>query len=217
MWVLALDTATADLVTGLVNATTGEVFDEVIHDTRSHNELLVPTIQLLLKRAELTFDDLSAIAVGCGPGPFTGLRVGMATASALGQALGLPVHGVVTHDAVAALIDEPSSLIVTDARRREVYWARYTNGSRVSGPDVIAPAQLAVDPVDVMSVPDHIRDSVSVDAGTVTYRAPSALGLVSAADLESEPGPLVPHYLRRPDAKEPAPKPKSPAIPEVEL
>ncbi|MHA2788117.1 tRNA (adenosine(37)-N6)-threonylcarbamoyltransferase complex dimerization subunit type 1 TsaB [Corynebacterium sp. S7] len=218
MWVLALDTATPDLVTGLVNTETGQSIDEVVPETRNHNAILVPTVQKLLERGGLTFAALGAIVVGSGPGPFTGLRVGMSTASAFGQALGIPVHGVVTHDAVASLIDEPRVLVVTDARRREVYWAAYNQGERVAGPDVIAPASLTLDhDVDAISVPDHLRDALAVKAEKVSYVAPTAAALVTVADLEAAPEPLVPHYLRRPDAKVPAQKPKSPAIPEVQL
>ncbi|MCZ9293894.1 tRNA (adenosine(37)-N6)-threonylcarbamoyltransferase complex dimerization subunit type 1 TsaB [Corynebacterium meitnerae] len=223
MIVLALDTATTDLVAGIVDAQTGDTLAEAVTPTRSHNELLVPTVMELLESARLAFTDIEAIVVGCGPGPFTGLRVGMATASAFGQALGVPVHGVCTHDAVALLM-RGSSLILTDARRREVYWARYSDGERVAGPDVIAPGQLEVTPVDVVSVPENLRDKLPEElvsaAGTVTYEAPRAAALVAAAraavgDLSAPGEPLVPLYLRRPDAKEPAPKPLSPAIPRV--
>lgn len=230
MIVLAIDTATTDLVAGLVQVRDGQpqetaTLAQRVVATRSHNELLVPTVMELLAEAGLGFSDLGAVVVGCGPGPFTGLRVGMATASAFGQALGIPVHGVCTHDAVAALIDadspagSASALVVTDARRREVYWAHYRGSERIAGPDVVAPAALSVDgAVDVLSVPDNLSEqltSIGERAGTVTYVAPLPAGLVAVADLSAAPEPLVPLYLRRPDAKEPAPKPKSPAIPDV--
>lgn len=226
MRVLALDTATTELVAGVatVDATvsaTGsggvDVIAEKVVSTRAHNELLVPTIQELLAGAGLAFSDLESIVVGCGPGPFTGLRVGMATASALGQALGIPVYGVVTHDAVAHGVDAQSALIVTDARRREVYWARYEAGARVAGPDVVKPAELACPPVAVCSVPEQLAAQLSVEAGEVTYQAPHTAGLVAAADFSAPPSPLVPHYLRRPDAVPPKQKPKSPALPDVDL
>lgn len=218
MWVLALDTATPDLICGVVHTETGDSFNKVVEETRNHNAILIPTIQELLGEASLNFADLGAIVVGSGPGPFTGLRVGMATASALGQALGIPVHGVVTHDSVASLIDDSRVLVVTDARRREVYWAYYEHGERVRGPEVTAPADLELGhEVDFLSVPAHLRDALTVQAARIDSIAPSAAGLVAVADLDADPAPLVPHYLRRPDAKVPAPKPKSPAIPEVEL
>ena len=90
-------------------------------------------------------EDLEAIVVGCGPGPFTGLRVGMATAAAYGHALGLPVHGVCSLDAIG-IVAGGNLLVVTDARRREVYWARYRDGVRVEGPAVAAPGRCASAP-----------------------------------------------------------------------
>ncbi|WKD56920.1 tRNA threonylcarbamoyladenosine biosynthesis protein TsaB [Corynebacterium capitovis DSM 44611] len=216
MIALALDTATTDLVAGVVDV--GEegavTLAESVTPTRSHNELLVPAVSRILGEANVAFPDLDAIVVGCGPGPFTGLRVGMATASAFGQALGLPVHGVATHDAVASLVDARRTLVITDARRREVYWARYESGRRVAGPDVCAPALLAAQgPVDLVSVPEHLVDDVPAEAQRITYVAPRAAGLVAVADFSSEPGPLVPLYLRRPDAVEPKLGPPSPALP----
>lgn len=218
MRVLALDTATTELVAGLANVSGGvDVIAEKIISTRAHNELLVPTIAELLEGAGLAFSDLEAIVVGCGPGPFTGLRVGMATAQALGQALGIPVYGVVTHDAVAKGVDAESALIVTDARRREVYWARYENGQRVAGPDVVKPAELDIAPVVFCSVPEQLAAQLSVDADEVTYLPPRTAGLVAAADFSAPPAPLVPHYLRRPDAVPPKQKPRSPALPDIDL
>jgi len=215
---LALDTATSDLIAGLVDTASGRTLAESVVRTRAHNEELVPTVTRLLDDTGLSFPALDAVVVGCGPGPFTGLRVGMATASALGQALGVPVHGVVTHDAVAQLIDAPTALVVTDARRREVYWARYESGRRVAGPGVSAPGELPVaGAMDVISVPEHLAASVTVTSREVTYVAPRPAGLVAAADLEAEPAPLTPHYLRRPDAVPPAAKPKSAAIPDIDL
>lgn len=84
MRVLAIDTSTTDLVTGLVDTGSGTVIDRVVVHTRAHNEQLMPTVEALLAEASVTYTDLDAVVVGCGPGPFTGLRVGMATASALG-------------------------------------------------------------------------------------------------------------------------------------
>ena len=210
MLVLALDTATTDLVAGVVD---GErVVAETRVATRAHNERLMPEITRLLAEADVEFADVGAIVVGCGPGPFTGLRVGMSTASALGQALGIPVHGVCTHDAVAAEL-EGHALVVTDARRREVYWARYADGERVAGPDVCKPADLASPAVDVISVPEALAGQLPIDAPSVTYHPPTPAGLVAAADLDADPEPLVPLYLRRPDAVPPKQAPKSPALP----
>lgn len=221
MLVLALDTATADLVVGLAEAQGSEVrvLAESVEATRAHNERLVPTVETTLAEAGRTFADIEAVVVGCGPGPFTGLRVGMSSASAFAQALGVPVHGVVTHDAAAELIDAPSALVVTDARRREVYWAHYVAGQRVAGPAVCAPGAIAVgaDEVDVLSVPKHLASQIEIPARETAYVVPRTAGLVRVADLHAEPAPLTPHYLRRPDAVEPKAVPRSPAIPDVHL
>lgn len=212
MPILAIDTATTDLVAGVVEGTGARTLAGACVPTRAHNETLVPEITRLLGEAGIGFADLEAVVVGCGPGPFTGLRVGMATASALGQALGVPVHSVCTHDAVAAGLGG-DALVVTDARRREVYWARYSGGARVDGPDVCKPADLASPPVAVLSVPPGLAEQVAVEAREVTYAAPTPAGLVAAADFSAASGPLVPLYLRRPDAVPPKQAPKSPALP----
>lgn len=205
-FVLAIDTATAELVVGV--AKRGEdgavtVLAESAQATRAHNELLVPTVEATLQEAGVTFADLDAVVVGCGPGPFTGLRVGMASASAFAQALKIPVYGVVTHDATGLTVDTPSCLVVTDARRREVYWAHYERGHRVAGPGVCAPSAVPVDSVDVLSCPEQLRDQLTVTASEVTYLGPRTAGLIAAADSDAPPAPLVPLYLRRPDAVPP--------------
>ena len=184
--VLAIDTATPAVTAGVVKLEGVEVLAErVTVDARAHAERLTPNVLGALADAGLTVTDLNAVVVGCGPGPFTGLRVGMATAAAYGHALGIPVHGVCSLDAIG--IDTTGdALVVTDARRREVYWARYRDGFRIDGPAVSAPA-------DVPGAADAF-------ARPPVY--PSASGLVRAvADWAVEPAPLIPLYLRRPDAK----------------
>ncbi|WP_020108755.1 tRNA (adenosine(37)-N6)-threonylcarbamoyltransferase complex dimerization subunit type 1 TsaB [Nocardia sp. 348MFTsu5.1] len=215
MLVLAIDTATPEVVTGIVEVTAeiGEAptvraqRSEVT--TRGHAEILTTRILECLDEAGLARSDLDAVVVGQGPGPFTGLRVGLATGAAFGDALGLPVHGVCSLDAIAAqATDVASLLVVTDARRREVYWARYAQGVRTHGPDVVAPAELGAGLVG-----ESIDASVGSPSHTslfeypvLTPTAPTAVGLVSVAlpDLLSgvAPKPLIPLYLRRPDAVE---------------
>ena len=220
MKVLALDTATTDLVTGIVDTDTGESIDRVISGTRAHNEQLIPTIEELLAAASLTYADLSAIVVGTGPGPFTGLRVGMATASALGVALHLPVHGVCTLDAIAHG-RTGEWLVAIDARRKEVYWATYADGKRLSGPNVSKPETLELGTAGVSGAdttrlvfPESIAPRLSEDIAGLPreWATPRAAGLVACADLSTEPAPLVPLYLRRPDAVEPRAKPRSAAL-----
>lgn len=184
--ILAIDTATPAVTAGVVRLDGVQVLAErVTVDARAHAEQLTPNVLGALADAGLTVNDLNAVVVGCGPGPFTGLRVGMATAAAYGHALGIPVHGVCSLDAIG--VDTTGdALVVTDARRREVYWARYRDGGRVDGPAVNAPAD----------VPG------AAEALALPPVYPSVAGLVRAvADWTAGPEPLVPLYLRRPDAK----------------
>jgi tRNA threonylcarbamoyl adenosine modification protein YeaZ len=184
--ILAIDTATPAVTAGVVRLDGIQVLAErVTVDARAHAEQLTPNVLGALGDAGLTVKDLDAVVVGCGPGPFTGLRVGMATAAAYGHALAIPVHGVCSLDAIGVGTSD-DALVVTDARRREVYWARYRDGVRVEGPAVNAPA-------DVPGADEAL-------ALPPVY--PSVAGLVRAvADWTVAPAPLIPLYLRRPDAK----------------
>src|SRR2546430_10011856 len=107
-------------------------------DGRRHGELLAPMIAQVLADAGASRADLTAVAVGVGPGPYTGLRVGVVTARVLGAVLGIPVHGVCSLDVIAAAGPRGREfLVATDARRKEVYWARYdAAGVRLEGPAV---------------------------------------------------------------------------------
>lgn len=217
MLVLSIDTATTDLVTGVVDTESGAVSERIITDTRAHNEQLIPTIQCLLEEKGMGFADLDAIVVGCGPGPFTGLRVGMATASALGDALGIPVHGVCSHDAIAAEYGADKRILVaTDARRKEIYWATYAEGARVEGPGVVKPGEIAVE-VEAVVIPDNLVGKLpeALQALPHVVANPRPAGLVAVADLSATPAPLTPLYLRRPDAVPPKPKPRSAALPDI--
>jgi tRNA threonylcarbamoyl adenosine modification protein YeaZ len=199
--ILAIDTATAAVTAGIVRRDGGgiEVLAErVTVDARAHAERLTPNVVAALADAGLSVEDLNAVVVGCGPGPFTGLRVGMATAAAYGHALGIPVRGVCSLDAIG--IDTAGEvLVITDARRREVYWARYHQGVRVDGPAVNAPVDVPADAQAVAGSPEHVA-LFELPRQPAIY--PTASGLVrSVADWTAEPAPLVPLYLRRPDAK----------------
>jgi tRNA threonylcarbamoyl adenosine modification protein YeaZ len=199
--VLAIDTATPAVTAGIVRVgETVEVLAEVVTlDARAHAECLTPNVLAALTDCGLTMADLTGVVVGCGPGPFTGLRVGMATAAAYGHALDVPVHGVCSLDAIGGLTDG-DVLVVTDARRREVYWARYRDGIRVDGPDVSAATDVPVGPAQaVAGSPEH---ATLFDLPRVAATYPTSAGLVAAvADWDGQPEPLVPMYLRRPDAK----------------
>jgi tRNA threonylcarbamoyl adenosine modification protein YeaZ len=217
--VLAIDTATPAVTAGVVRlaAAGPEVLAaRVTVDARAHGELLTPHITAALAQAELGLDQLDAIVCGTGPGPFTGLRVGMVTAASLGDALGVPVHGVCTLDAIAAEAPATESLlVVTDARRREVYWAHYRHGRRTAGPDVVAPADLP-DVGATAAAGQGARIYADVIGLPVIEPAyPSPAGLVAAAQgLDNAPPPFRPLYLRRPDAVEPGARKKVSAHPQ---
>lgn len=201
--VLAIDTATPAVTAAVVRrddigriAVAGQ---RVSVDARAHAELLTPNVLAALAEARLTMADLVAVVVGCGPGPFTGLRVGMATAAAYGHALGVPVYGVCSLDAIGVLTSG-EVLVVTDARRREVYWARYRDGLRVDGPGVSAIADVPVRDADRVAGPPEFAAMFGLPCIEPVYPTPA--GLVAAvSDWTGEPGPLLPLYLRRPDAK----------------
>jgi tRNA threonylcarbamoyl adenosine modification protein YeaZ len=215
--VLALDTATPAVTAGVVELTTTGVSSRsclVAHDPRKHGELLMPGVLAACAEAGIGLSGLDAIVTGTGPGPFTGLRVGMVTAAALGDALDVPVHGVCTHDAIArgaGPVVGGNLLVVTDARRREVYWAAYdTHGMRLSGPHVERPAELAtrIAELGVVAVAGGATDGLALPVREPVSPSPAGLVAVAAAALReaTAPGPLEPLYLRRPDAVEPGPR-----------
>ncbi|MGV0399335.1 tRNA (adenosine(37)-N6)-threonylcarbamoyltransferase complex dimerization subunit type 1 TsaB [Corynebacterium segmentosum] len=227
MHVLAIDTATTALVTGVVDTESGQITQRVLADTRAHNERLMPTILEVMSEAGLELDDLDAIVAGMGPGPFTGLRVGMATAQALADALSIPLHGVCTHDAIAnatlagadAADERDAALVATDARRKEIYWATYHAGQRIAGPDVSKPGELDVRDVAQVVIPEKLAEQLPEELAALprSEAAPTAEGLVAVARLDADPEPFVPLYLRRPDAVPPKKQQLSAAIPEVRL
>jgi tRNA threonylcarbamoyladenosine biosynthesis protein TsaB len=189
-------------------------------DSRRHSELLMPMIAKVLADAGVPRTDLDAVAVGVGPGPYTGLRVGVITARVLGSVLGLSVHGVCSLDIIAASAASAASagpgrefLVATDARRQEVYWARYdATGRRVAGPQVgragsiPGAAELAVAGAGGPLYPEAFGKVIGPaypDAGVLC-------SLVAGSLTAPSPGhpPLLaadPLYLRRPDAREPGP------------
>ena len=199
--ILVLDTATPAVTAAVVMRDNGFTVagQRITLDARAHAETLTPNAVAAVAEAGMTMADLDAVVVGCGPGPFTGLRVGMATAAAYGHALGRPVYGVCSLDAIGVRTTG-EVLVVTDARRREVYWARYRDGVRVEGPDVAAPADVPVGAATaVAGSPEH---AALFALTRIEPAYPMALGLVAAVDdWDAEPAALVPLYLRRPDAK----------------
>jgi tRNA threonylcarbamoyl adenosine modification protein YeaZ len=210
--VLALDTATPASTAALVEVTADGLFgvaESRTVDPRAHGEKLAPEIAAVLAEAGYRPRDLGAIVAGLGPGPFTGLRVGLATAASMGQALGIPTYGVCSLDGLGRAAGPGRVLIATDARRREVYFATYADGERVSGPDVAKPADVVLDGVDRAAGEGALKygDVFGVPVEEhLLYPPGAALVALAAAKIRGEATsePLVPLYLRRPDAVEPA-------------
>ena len=221
MFVLVVDTSTAAVTAGLVDVDAGGV-TVLAHrqtvDGRAHGELLAPSIRAVIAEAGTTPRELRAVVAGLGPGPFTGLRVGLVTAAAMGQALEIPTYGVCSLDALGALTSGVA-LVATDARRKEVYWAVYDKGARVTDPAVDRPAAVAAYLAERGFTPDiavgegaaKYREQLSVNgrplavADEPRFPTPGTFAEQAAdrirARAESEP--LTPLYLRRPDAVEP--------------
>ena len=219
MLVLGLDTSSPAVSAALVEVdedgcTTRA--EHVVVDGRRHGELLASGVRTVLGGAPPTV--LDAVVVGVGPGPFTGLRVGLVTAAALSDALDVPAYGVCSLDGLVAPGGQ-DVVVVTDARRREVYWARYAAGERVEGPEVARPDALAAH-LRTLSPAQRLvgagavlhrevlagGDAVSGDGehGPLHVSVPVLVAAAAARVLARAPSdPLTPLYLRRPDAGEP--------------
>jgi len=168
--VLAIDTSTSRTSVAIIE--NGAVLYSGYRDGATAHG---PSLPALVQEG-LAVSDVDQVVVGMGPGPFTGLRVGIAFAQSFALARDIPVRGVCSLDAIAAQINESDFIITVDARRKEVYWARYTNGVRVGQPAVNFPA-------DVTGAPIH---------------ADLFPNMVSLVDLQGNI--TEPIYLRRPDA-----------------
>lgn len=204
--VLGLDTSTA-VVVGLARSGT-VLTTAVLHDTMAHVEQLIPLVREICREAQVTPAQIDRIVVGLGPGPFTGLRVGVVTAQVLAMALDRPWQGVCSLDVLAAehARADPvgSFLVATDARRHEVYWARYDrHGRRLSGPSVNRPADVPREP----TVGPGVELYPALLAGVPGPRALDPATLAVAGPLLPAAGRL-PLYLRRPDVTQ-AHRPKS--------
>ncbi|MGV1004166.1 MAG: tRNA (adenosine(37)-N6)-threonylcarbamoyltransferase complex dimerization subunit type 1 TsaB [Candidatus Nanopelagicales bacterium] len=233
MLILAFDTATARV--GAAVADGQQVLGEATaYGATRHGELLAPLVAAALAQAGADVGDLTAIGVGTGPGPYTGLRVGLVFAAVMGSARQVPVHGVCTLDVIGAEIAEfpgaPAEFAVaTDARRREVYWARYRGSERIAGPGVATPAAVAAELGAPLGPRAQSPGVPCFGAGAVLHTvlahphfppgqwpeypdlgvlARLVAGLVAAGVA---PDPPLPRYLRRPDAEvNPARKPVLP-------
>jgi tRNA threonylcarbamoyl adenosine modification protein YeaZ len=210
---LAFDTSSAAVTVALADPVSGNILgSSTTVDALRHGELLAPAIAEVLATAGVGVKDLTKIAVGTGPGPFTGLRVGLVTARTMADVLGIEVVGVCSLDILA----KQSSLalpvaVATDARRKEIYWALYdgpaADGSRrrLEGPAVDKPADVAH---VLAGLPVIGRGAVlygevlgvdeAVDVEVVEYPSAEVLatGVVTGTLQVTAPDPL---YLRRPD------------------
>lgn len=209
---LAFDTASPQVTVALLDDAGDVVAERSSEETMRHGEQLAPLIDRVLTEAGATRLDVTAVAVGAGPGPFTGLRVGLVTARTLGFVLDVPVYGVCSLDALAleavdtGAVDTPF-VVATDARRKEVYLATYdADGERLSGPFVERPDAVASSGAVVGEGAVLYPEAFPQRVGPVR---PSA-GWLGRAVVEErvellDPEPL---YLRRPDAEVPGtPKP----------
>ncbi|MGD7733544.1 tRNA (adenosine(37)-N6)-threonylcarbamoyltransferase complex dimerization subunit type 1 TsaB [Propionibacteriaceae bacterium G57] len=202
-WTLAIDTSTT--VCAAI-ALDGQLVAEAhVDDTRAHTEALIPLVTQLCADAGIAVADLGEFVVGVGPGPFTGLRVGIVTAHTLAALAGQPLHGVCSLDVIArqAVLTTPEDdalaggfTSVIDARRKQVYWARHdAAGARVDGPFVTDPDALPDLPVTgpgAALTPRPVVGPAHLDAG------------VLATDWAQLPDAgIEPLYLRKPDATEP--------------
>lgn len=210
MLLLALDTSTPAVTVALHDG------DRVVAESttiapRQHTERLMPQVTDALAAVGADRTAITEIAVGVGPGPFTGLRVGIAAGRTLGAALDLPVRGVCSLDVIAyAVVSGPAApgpfLVATDARRREVYWAAYDeSGRRTAGPAVdraaAVRAQRGVLPAAGAGAGLYADEFGTVLAPEHPSAADLARAVVDEAVEISAPDPL---YLRRPDATPPA-------------
>ena len=189
--ILAIDSSSGTSVAVVDHS--GRTLSECLSaDRRAHAELIGVLIQDALERAGITPADVTAVVMGIGPGPFTGLRVGMAAASAFAHARALPLFPVVSHDSVGWTLDE--GVVVTDARRGEVAYSVYCRGAserRVNGPALAKPDELEGVLGDYRDYPRHTSEQISA--------ADLARVQIEMARSGAAFPPPSPVYLRAPD------------------
>ena len=166
---LAIDTATSRTIVGIVEG--DKVLFEAFHEGATEHGFAIT--ELVMKALEIC-PKPDQVVVGMGPGPFTGLRVGITFAHSFALAREIPVIGVCSLDAID--IKESEYTVAIDARRKEIYWAKYKDGLRISGPTVSKPAEV---------------DNFIID------QYPDLKKLVSLSTSQNITEPM---YLRRPDA-----------------
>ena len=178
---LAIDTATARTQFALLK---GDelIWQEIEDGATTHGDVLAKFGALAAK------ENIDQVIVGMGPGPFTGLRTGIVFARSFAFAQGLPVHGICSLDAIAFGIDLPEFVVATDARRKELYWAKYVNGTRVGEPMVTAPSELPKLPTFGEGA---LKYSLTSDT---THLYPKLISFPKLVQVDD------PMYLRHPDA-----------------
>ena len=198
MNVLAIDTSVG--VSVAILHSNGELTQSQAVDHGMQGELTAELISQVVTESGLAIAEITDVVVGVGPGPFTGLRVGLVTAAVFAHARGIPIHGICSLDAIAFDYAKPC-VVVTDARRKELYWARY-EGKRIGEPQVSKPEDLLA----------QFPDSEFVGPGAQLYP-----DFISGKVMELKAGSLAklfasgtaqlvevsPMYLRKPDAVEP--------------
>jgi tRNA threonylcarbamoyl adenosine modification protein YeaZ len=199
--VLGIDTATVVCVGLAIDGVA--VATAQVDDRMAHVEQLTPLVRRVCADAGVGPTEVTDVVVGLGPGPYTGLRVGIVTARVLAEIAGARLHGICSLDVIAAqhAVGGPGGefVVATDARRKEVYWARYAgDGSRLEGPSVNAadavPRLPTVGPGGAL-----YPDRLDVVGGPRTLD-PAILATVGPHLADAG---LLPLYLRRPDAAEP--------------
>jgi tRNA threonylcarbamoyl adenosine modification protein YeaZ len=198
MNVLAIDTSVG--VSVAILRSNGEVTQSQTVDHGMQGELTAELISKVVADSGLKIEEISDVVVGVGPGPFTGLRVGLVTASVFAHARSIPIHGICSLDAIAYEYANPC-VVVTDARRKELYWARY-EGIRIGEPQVAKPEVIASEFPGADFVgpganlyPEYVSGNVTeLKAGSL-----AKLFVSGSAQLVD----VTPMYLRKPDAVEP--------------
>jgi len=198
MNVLAIDTSVG--VSVAILRSSGEVTQSQTVDHGMQGELTADLISKVVIESGLEISEITDVVVGVGPGPFTGLRVGLVTAAVFAHARSIPIHGICSLDAIAFDYPKPC-VVVSDARRKELYWARY-DGIRIGEPQVSKPEVIAAQFPDAKFVGPGAQlysDAISGEVMELKAGSLAKLFVSGSAQLVS----VSPMYLRKPDAVEP--------------
>jgi tRNA threonylcarbamoyladenosine biosynthesis protein TsaB len=198
MNVLAIDTSVG--VSVAILRSNGEVTQSQAVDHGMQGELTAELISKVVSDSGLKIEEITDVVVGVGPGPFTGLRVGLVTASVFAHARNIPIHGICSLDAIAFDYAKPC-IVVTDARRKELYWARY-EGIRIGEPQVSKPEAIASQFPDADFVGPGANLYSDYISGNVTELMAGSLAKLFASG-SAQLVHVSPMYLRKPDAVEP--------------